>query len=44
MISDETIERVREAADIVQIIGEHVNLKRSGADFRGPCPFRQRPH
>ncbi|HUF31523.1 MAG TPA: DNA primase [Gemmatimonadaceae bacterium] len=41
MIPDETIERVRESADIVQIIGEHVNLKRSGADYRGPCPFHQ---
>src|SRR5687768_7539539 len=44
MISDETIERVREAADIVQIIGEHVNLKRSGTDWRGPCPFHQGTH
>jgi DNA primase len=44
MISDETIERVRDAADIVQIIGEHVNLKRTGADFRGPCPFHQGTH
>lgn len=44
MISDETIERVREAADIVQIISEHVNLKRTGADFRGPCPFHQGTH
>lgn len=39
MISQETIERVREQADIVQIIGEHVKLRRVGADFRGPCPF-----
>jgi DNA primase len=39
MIPDELIERVRESADIVHIIGEHVKLKRSGADFRGPCPF-----
>jgi DNA primase len=44
MISDETIDRVREAADIVQIIGEHVSLKRTGADFRGPCPFHQGTH
>src|SRR5688572_11660205 len=44
VISDETVERIREAADIVQIIGEHVNLKRSGADFRGPCPFHQGTH
>ena len=44
MISDETIERVRESADIVQIIGEHVNLRRTGSDFRGPCPFHQGTH
>jgi DNA primase len=41
MIPDETIERVRESADIVQLIGEHVTLKRTGADYRGPCPFHQ---
>lgn len=41
MIPDEDIERVRESADIVAIIGEHVPLKRVGADFRGPCPFHQ---
>jgi DNA primase len=39
MISQETIERVREQADIVQIIGEHVKLRRVGHDYRGPCPF-----
>ncbi|MFN2397938.1 MAG: DNA primase [Gemmatimonadaceae bacterium] len=44
MITDDTVERVRESADIVQIIGEHVNLKRAGADFRGPCPFHQGTH
>lgn len=41
MIPDETIERVRESADIVGIIGEYVQLKRQGADWRGPCPFHQ---
>lgn len=44
MISDETVERVRAAADIVQIIGEHVPLKRTGTDYRGPCPFHQGTH
>lgn len=39
MSSDEVVERVREAADILQIISEHVKLRRSGADWRGPCPF-----
>jgi DNA primase len=37
--SDPIVERVRDVADIVQIIGEHVKLKRAGGDFRGPCPF-----
>jgi DNA primase len=41
MIPDETIERVRESADIVQIIGDYVELKRTGTDWRGPCPFHQ---
>ena len=41
MIPDEIIEQIRESADIVQIIGEHMSLKRVGADFRGPCPFHQ---
>ena len=44
MISDETVDRVREAADIVRIIGEHVNLRRTGSDYRGPCPFHQGTH
>lgn len=30
---------VKEQADIVQIIGESVDLKRSGARFLGCCPF-----
>jgi DNA primase len=39
MIPHETIERVREAADIVEIIGEHVKLRRTGSEYRGPCPL-----
>ena len=41
MIPDEDVERVREAADIVGIIGESVPLKRAGGTYRGPCPFHQ---
>ncbi len=44
MIPDENVERVREAADIVSIIGEYVQLKRSGNSFRGPCPFHHGTH
>lgn len=39
MIEQGLVERIREAADLVEIIGEHVKLKRAGADFRGACPF-----
>ncbi len=44
MIPDEEVDRIRESADIVQIIGEHVALRRVGNDWRGPCPFHQGTH
>ena len=39
MIPDETVDRVRDAADIVSVVGEYVKLRRSGGTWRGPCPF-----
>jgi DNA primase len=39
VIPDDVVERVREEADIVSIVGEYVKLKRVGNSFRGPCPF-----
>ena len=44
LIPDELIEQVRDAADLVGVIGEHVELKRTGADYRGPCPFHGGTH
>jgi DNA primase len=44
LIPDDVIEQVRETADIVGIIGEHVELKRTGSDFRAPCPFHGGTH
>jgi DNA primase len=44
LIPDDLIEQIRDAADLVGIIGEHVELKRSGSDFRGPCPFHGGTH
>lgn len=38
---EETIERVREASDIVAVISEHVQLKRTGRTFKARCPFHQ---
>lgn len=41
MIPEEVVEQVRQSADIVQIIGEYVSLKKMGTSYRGPCPFHQ---
>ncbi len=37
----ETITKILDAADIVAVIGEYVNLKKSGANYKGLCPFHQ---
>ncbi len=37
--SDETIDSVRSASDIVDVVGEYVRLKRSGSNYFGLCPF-----
>ncbi|MCP4684198.1 MAG: DNA primase [bacterium] len=39
MIPQETIEQIREATDIVQIVGEYLRLKKRGRDMWAPCPF-----
>lgn len=39
MISDEEREQVRQATDIVSLIGETVVLRQRGAEFWGCCPF-----
>lgn len=39
MIPDDVVDRVRQEADIVAIVGEYVKLRRVGNSFRGPCPF-----
>jgi DNA primase len=36
---DESVRHLKELADIVQIIGEHVQLRKSGVNYQGLCPF-----
>ena len=38
---EDTIARVKEASDIVDVIGRHLELKRSGSAFKALCPFHQ---
>ena len=40
-ISDEDIRRVRDATDLVSLVGERVVLKQKGRLFWGCCPFHQ---
>ena len=40
-IPQDLIESVLEATDIVELIGQHVHLKRAGGSYRGLCPFHQ---
>ena len=39
MITQESIERVLQEVDIVDVIGEFVHLKRAGTNYKGLCPF-----
>ncbi|WP_233896879.1 DNA primase [Tenacibaculum piscium] len=39
MITKETIEKVFEAAQVAEVIGEFVQLKKSGSSFKGLSPF-----
>ncbi len=39
MIPQEAIEQIRQATDIVQVIGEYIRLKKRGRNFLSLCPF-----
>ncbi len=39
MIDRETTERIIQAAEITDVIGDFVNLKKRGANYLGLCPF-----
>lgn len=39
MIDHATIDRIFAAADIVDIVGDYVTLKRKGANYQACCPF-----
>jgi DNA primase len=39
MIDSQTVERIKDAANIVEVVSEFVTLKKSGANYKGLCPF-----
>ncbi|MFN8159793.1 MAG: DNA primase [Solirubrobacterales bacterium] len=41
MISAESLERVKQAADIAEVVGAHTDLRRQGGRLVGLCPFHE---
>jgi DNA primase len=41
LISEESLERVKQTADIVEVISAHTDLRRQGARWVGLCPFHE---
>ncbi|WP_416827254.1 DNA primase [Ectobacillus polymachus] len=38
-IPEEVVERIRQSVDIVEVIGDYVQLKKQGRNYFGLCPF-----
>jgi DNA primase len=41
LISPDSVERVKQAADIVEVVSVHTDLRRQGARYVGLCPFHE---
>ena len=39
MIDRATVDKIMEAVNIVDVVGEFVNLRKSGVNYKGLCPF-----
>lgn len=40
-ISDDSIQRIKEAVDLVDLAGSYVELKKAGKNYKACCPFHQ---
>jgi DNA primase len=40
-IPQDTIDNIRDRTDIAEVVGQYVELKRTGSNFKGLCPFHQ---
>jgi len=41
LITRDTIRKIIDTAQIVEVVGDYVNLKKSGSIYKGNCPFHQ---
>lgn len=44
MIDDFTIRKIRDAANVVDVLGEFIDLRRKGQDYEALCPFHDDRH
>lgn len=44
LLSEQTIQEVRDKTDLVALVQEHLTLKRSGSSWKGLCPFHDENH
>ena len=44
MIDDRTIDRIRSVASIVDVVGDFIELRRSGSELTAPCPLHGGQH
>jgi DNA primase len=40
-IPQHIIEQIRDRSDVVEVVGQYVDLKRAGTNYKGLCPFHQ---
>ena len=41
LIPEDIISRIRDSADIVELVSRYVSLKKTGANYKGLCPFHK---
>jgi DNA primase len=40
-ITPEFLQKIKDAVNLIEVVGEHVVLRKSGANYSGLCPFHQ---
>ena len=44
MIPQDTIEKIFDTVRVEEIVGDFVELKKAGVNYKGRCPFMMRKH
>ena len=44
MIDRATVDKIMDATNIVEVVGDFVNLRKAGVNYKGLCPFHDDRH